>query len=129
MTIKSSSQSRLPFGKIRNELIVIIVLVPLIFFINNWQGLFFWERQSRHSYGEHVSCLSILKQMDGAKQQWAEEHKQLPTAVPAVSDLIGPNSYIRSLPRCPQGGTYSLNAVSVSPTCSKSGAPDFHTQY
>lgn len=73
------------------------------------------------------SCIANLKQMDGAKQQWAVEAKQAASAVPADSDLFGPTLYIRSKPLCPIGGTYKLNAVSVAPTCSKSGAPDFHT--
>ena len=94
-------------------------------------ALFFFIKErgtmERRTTGNHKSCIANLKMIDGAKQQWAVETKQLPTAVPAFSDLVGPNLYLRSLPRCPQGGIYSLNAVSVSPTCSKSGAPDFHT--
>ena len=75
------------------------------------------------------SCIANLKQIEGAKQQWAVENKQLPTAVPANSDIFGATLYIRTLPLCPQCGTYTLNAVSVEPTCSRSGAPDFHTLY
>ena len=73
------------------------------------------------------SCIANLKQMDGAKQQWAVEAKQAATATPADSDIYGAALYIRSLPLCPIGGTYSLLAVSVSPTCDKSASPDFHT--
>ena len=73
------------------------------------------------------SCIANLKQIDGAKQQWAVEAKQAATAVPMDTDIYGATLYIRSLPLCPIGGTYSLLAVSVSPTCSASGSPDFHT--
>lgn len=73
------------------------------------------------------SCVAVLKQLDAAKAQWAVETKQLPTAVPADSDIFGPTLYLRAWPLCEQGGHYTLNAVSVPPTCSKSGAPDFHT--
>lgn len=62
-----------------------------------------------------------------AKGSWAVEAKQPATAVPADSDIFGPTLYIRTKPLCPLGGTYSLNAVSAKPTCSKSAAPDFHT--
>ena len=103
------------------EIILVVILLGVILLVlaHYFRGV------SVHA--TPVSCIANLKMIDGAKQQWAVETKQLPTAVPAFSDLVGPNLYLRSLPRCPQGGIYSLNAVSVSPTCSKSGAPDFHT--
>ncbi len=65
--------------------------------------------------------------LGGAKFAWAIESKQAFTAIPADSDIFGPTLYIRSKPLRPLGGTYSLNAVSAKPTCSKSAAPDFHT--
>ena len=72
----------------------------------------------------HNACIAALKEIDGAKQQWAVEHKQLATAVPAFSDLVGTNLYMRAIPICPLGGTYTFNAVSANPTCSKSATPD-----
>ena len=73
------------------------------------------------------SCIANLKQLDGAKQQWAVEAKQAATATPADTDIFGGTLYIRTKPLCPIGGNYSLLAVSVSPTCDKSVSPDFHT--
>lgn len=74
-----------------------------------------------------MSCIAVLMQLEGAKAQWAVENKQLPTAVPADSDIFGPTLYLRAWPLCEQGGHYTLNAVSVPATCSKSEAPNFHT--
>ena len=73
------------------------------------------------------SCISNLKIIDGAKQQWAVDNKKLAKDVPADSDIYEGTNYIRTKLLCPTGGSYSLHAVSASPTCSKSGAPDFHT--
>ena len=73
------------------------------------------------------SCIANLKQIDGAKQQWAVEAKQAATATPADTDIYGGSLYIRAKPLCPIGGSYSLLAVSVAPTCDKSASPDFHT--
>jgi prepilin-type N-terminal cleavage/methylation domain-containing protein len=73
------------------------------------------------------SCIANLKQIDGAKQQWAVEAKQAATATPTDADIYGGTLYIRAKPLCPIGGTYSLLAVSVAPTCDKSASPDFHT--
>jgi prepilin-type N-terminal cleavage/methylation domain-containing protein len=65
------------------------------------------------------ACINNLRQFDGAKQQWALEQKQLSTATPATADI---SPYIKlntagSLPPCPAGGSYTLGAVSVNPTC------------
>ena len=73
------------------------------------------------------SCIANLKQIDGAKQQWAVEAKQAATAIPVDTDIYGGTLYIRTKPLCPIGGTYDLLAVSVAPTCDKSASPDFHT--
>jgi prepilin-type N-terminal cleavage/methylation domain-containing protein len=65
------------------------------------------------------ACINNLRQFDGAKQQWALENKQLSSASPgtaAISPYIKLNS-AASLPACPAGGSYTLGAVSVNPTC------------
>ena len=121
MTNKCSNQSSFPFGEIRNELVLIIVLLALFFFIKERGTM------ERRGTGHPNSCIANLKMIDGAKLQWAVENKQFATAIPASSVIFGGALYIRTLPLCPAGGTYSLNAVSTKPTCSKSGAPDFHT--
>ena len=109
--------------------IVIVVAIMVLVTLSAAPG---WKYTSRYSglSGRRytgISCIANLKQLEGAKQQWAVENKQLPTAVPAYSDIYGPTLYIRALPICPQGGTYTMKAVSVAPTCSRSGTPDFHT--
>ncbi|MDB6028206.1 MAG: hypothetical protein JWM68_4429 [Verrucomicrobiales bacterium] len=66
------------------------------------------------------SCSYFLREIDGAKDQWAIEkgHK---AAEPAVKSEIA--QYIRGgIPLCPAGGVYSLNPVGRNPTCSIGGA-------
>ena len=65
------------------------------------------------------ACIANLKQIDGAKNTWALETKQLGTAVPAEAALYGPALYIRDTPACPANGTYGVNAVSSKPTCTQ----------
>jgi prepilin-type N-terminal cleavage/methylation domain-containing protein len=70
------------------------------------------------------ACINNLRQIDGAKQQWALEQKQLPTATPDATDIQpylgrGNNG---NLPICPSGGTtfadsYTVNDVATSPEC------------
>ena len=72
------------------------------------------------------ACINNLRQIDGAKQQWALENKQLTTAIPAVTDL---QTYlvrgtVGVLPLCPAGGpnatfalSYTINDVGTAPLC------------
>ena len=70
------------------------------------------------------ACINNLRQIDGAKQQWALETKQTATATPAVTDL---QSYlvrgtVGVLPLCPAGGatfalSYTINDVGTVPLC------------
>jgi hypothetical protein len=65
-------------------------------------------------------CINNLRQIDAAKQQWALENNKKPTAIPTAQDLA---AYFKdgSLPACPSGGTYTLNAVGELPACSVPG--------
>ena len=67
------------------------------------------------------ACIANLKQIDGAKNTWALETKQLSTAAPGVSDLYGSTLYIRDQPGCPANGAYTIGTVSEKPKCAVSG--------
>ena len=71
------------------------------------------------------ACINNLRQIDGAKQQWALEQKAGSTATPVGTDIqpyMGRGS-AGSLPACPADSTklfansYTINNVSVPPTC------------
>jgi hypothetical protein len=65
------------------------------------------------------ACVNNLRQIDGAKQQWALENRKTETAVPLANDLA---PYLKDgIPACPQGGGYILNAVGLVPTCTIPG--------
>jgi hypothetical protein len=61
------------------------------------------------------ACINNLRQMDGAKQQWALEHKKPETATPTARDL---EPYLKARLECPAGGVYTIHAVGERPTCS-----------
>jgi len=65
-------------------------------------------------------CINNLRQIDGAKQQWALENQKTADAVPTAQDIA---PYIKGdvLPVCPAAGTYTINAVGAVPTCSVAG--------
>ena len=64
------------------------------------------------------ACINNLRQIDGAKQQWALEYKKETADTPTPQQL---DAYLRmgfSSLKCPAGGVYTINAVGEKPTCS-----------
>jgi prepilin-type N-terminal cleavage/methylation domain-containing protein len=66
------------------------------------------------------ACGINRRNIDGAKLQWAAEHKQPMMAVPSDEDLFGRGAYIEHKPDCPAKGAYALNSVEDQCTCSLS---------
>ena len=65
------------------------------------------------------ACINNLRQIDGAKQQWAFEKQKGTNDVPSVRDI---SPYIhQDMPKCPVGGIYALGPVGKNPRCSVSG--------
>lgn len=64
------------------------------------------------------ACALNRKNIDGAKAQWALDHRQPPEAIPTDTDLFGESAYIEHKPDCPAGGAYAVNAVREKCTCS-----------
>jgi prepilin-type N-terminal cleavage/methylation domain-containing protein len=72
------------------------------------------------------ACINNLRQIDGAKQQWALEHQATSTAAPGATDVqpyMGRGS-AGSLPYCPADTSksfttsYNLGNVQTAPLCS-----------
>jgi len=69
------------------------------------------------------ACINNLRLMDAAKQQWALENRKQATDTPTLDDLkpyIG-HGPAGEMPTCPDGGVYTIGAVSEKPTCSIPG--------
>jgi prepilin-type N-terminal cleavage/methylation domain-containing protein len=67
------------------------------------------------------ACINNLRQIDGAKQQWALETKQATNATPALTEIT---PYLRNALTCPSGGntatfatSYTMGDVSTKPVC------------
>ena len=70
---------------------------------------------------QRQTCISHLRQISSAIQQWALETKQAPNAAISEADVT---PYIKNSVSCPSGGTsfsdsYTLNRVSDDPLCKK----------
>jgi prepilin-type N-terminal cleavage/methylation domain-containing protein len=71
------------------------------------------------------ACINNLRQIDGAKQQWALENKAAQTAVPQISEIqpyLGRGT-AGTAPTCPAdsssafSSSYSIASLQLSPTC------------
>lgn len=65
------------------------------------------------------ACVSNLKQIDAAKEQWAMDNNKSNGDACAMGDLV-PN-YIKSTPSCPSGGAYTVGDIGTNPTCNITG--------
>lgn len=61
------------------------------------------------------ACINNLRQIDGAKDQWAIEHKQGEGSACTSGQIV---PYLKKWPDCPAGGTYTVNVIGTDPTCS-----------
>ena len=63
------------------------------------------------------ACINNLRQIDGAKEQWALENKKAAGADIVQTEV---DEYIKgkTTPKCPASGTYTYNKVDTAPECS-----------
>ena len=71
------------------------------------------------------ACISNLRSIEGAKEQWALEAKATTGQTPADSNVT---AYLKGsqMPACPGGGSYTVRSMSETPICSLSTA-ESHT--
>jgi prepilin-type N-terminal cleavage/methylation domain-containing protein len=76
------------------------------------------------------ACINNLRQIDGAKQQWALEQKQASGANPneaAIAPYLGRDTAAATLlaagVSCPAAGAYTIGLISAPPTCNIVGPP------
>lgn len=76
------------------------------------------------------SCISNLKQIQAAKEQWAMDNNKSNSDTPTWSDLKGPSLYIRAQDdaalTCPGGGSYTIGNMATDPRCSLSTSDPPH---
>ena len=67
-----------------------------------------------------LACINNLRQIDAAKQQWAQQNNR-PSGTPVTPGDIARFLRGNILPTCPAGGIYLINSVGLPPTCSTPG--------
>jgi len=79
------------------------------------------------------ACINNLREIDGAKEGWVMEHHGKTNDVVTLNDIKPyfppygePNGHIKldakgNLPKCPEGGVYTIGRIGENPTCSLKG--------
>ncbi len=70
------------------------------------------------------ACINNLRQIDGAKQQWALENKKSANAAAPGSSSLAPylgRGTAGEFPHCPAGGSYTIQNLNTAPTCNVGG--------
>ena len=71
------------------------------------------------------SCITNLKEINSAKEQWAMDFRKDNDDSPVKSNLTteGADSgkYLKKWPSCPEGGNYTIERIGESPTCDIAG--------
>jgi prepilin-type N-terminal cleavage/methylation domain-containing protein len=97
------------------EIMIVVALIGLLasIAVPNWVHA--------RSTSQVNACINNLRQIDGAKQQWAIETKQALSVTPGYDQI---RDYLKSDVTCPSGGsgvtfgdTYNINDLATRPTC------------
>jgi len=96
-------------------LALVLSLLAALHHYNLWP---FHPRVRIISAGNH--CGNNLRHIEAAKEQWALERHKTTNDTPTWNDFIG--HYIKLMPVCQNGGTYTIGRVGELPTCSLSNS-------
>src|SRR5437016_4119080 len=78
--------------------------------------LAFWCCSVRADLPDPLACYNNIVALDGAKQQLQIDEK-LSTGDPVRPDMLT-HYFLKSMPVCPAGGTYTIGPIGQEPVCS-----------
>lgn len=96
------------------EIMIVVLIIGIILMIAT--PSFLKARETSQA----KACRSQLRETQYAKEHWAMNNRKQITAVATWDDLYP--MYLKKLPTCPAGGTFTIGAVNDNPTCSIGGS-------
>jgi prepilin-type N-terminal cleavage/methylation domain-containing protein len=97
----------------------LIEIMVVIFILAILLGIGFPSWMYARTKSQAKTCSHTLAKINTAKEQWAMENRRDNGDPVNMGDIV-PN-YLKTLPVCPAGGTYTVNNVGTNPTCSIGG--------
>lgn len=109
----SKRQNRRPLrGFTLVEIMIVVMIIGVLLNIAA-PGLIRAREGSRAK-----SCQSNLQKIQGAKEMWAMDTRAAVDAAPSWVHLAGSTRYLKARPVCQNGGSYTIRALQLSPSCS-----------
>ena len=106
----SAAEERRQELKKAKDIVAVAVLVAIVLLVVAYLRSFYryadGELVPRRGMTSAEACVANLKQLAAAAEVWSSAH---PGEDPTLDALVGPDHYIRILPKCPAGGVYSLS--------------------
>jgi prepilin-type N-terminal cleavage/methylation domain-containing protein len=102
-------------GKSGFSLLEIMIVVTIIGFL---AGLGVPAFMKARASAQRTRCIDNLRQMAGAKEQWAVEN--FAPSGETVPDGVIDVFFKRGFPTCPSGGAYQLDPIGQDPICNMS---------
>lgn len=101
------------------EVMVVVLIIAIIAAVAVPQ----WVTARGRS--QQKTCMTQLREVEGAKEMFATEARLAEGDTVTMGNIFP--TYLKGnvAPHCPGGGTYSLQTVGVSPTCSLGVAGQF----
>ena len=96
------------------EIMIVIAIIGLL------AGIAIPNLVKARTTAQKNACINNLREIDGAKEQWALENKKSAGSTTDTSAVV---VYIKGgeAPSCPASGSYTFGALDTPPTCSISG--------
>jgi len=93
------------------EIMIVIAIVGLI------SAIAIPNMVKNRQIAQLNACIKNLTTIESAKQIWGVEKGKSNGDVPADSEFIGGDLYIKAMPTCPGGGVYTIGAIGANATC------------
>jgi prepilin-type N-terminal cleavage/methylation domain-containing protein len=118
--VKRARRNRKGFTLIEILIVVLIIGILLAIAIPNFV--------KARATSRTKACISNMRMIDSAKQQWAMDNNEAGTSTPTQAQVLG---YISNaaMPTCPEGNTaYVISTVDTKTVCPNVGNFPTHVQ-